>query len=670
MKIKLIILCLILNIVNIFAGHDDFVRELPGKDLVNLITREKFPTMDAIIILKEQSFKISKTKIDYEGVTLTGPQTVTTNILIVKLLDEAAVKKYGSFEYSYREKFGDEIPNGFEARARVLKADGSIFTLDEDEFHNIVLGKDSHGTPLMRKAYFKIPDLAPGDVVQIEYQFNNVFSRSYSGIFYYNDSEYTLFSNLYITLPADEEFNIVSLPKEKIGEPQIQQFSNEFGTGKTYFWGLKNLNEIPDEVYSLPFDDRSMITGFIVSQTKKYRKYDDNWIDLGSDFYNDYIDDGEVDDDDLMKLGYDIDSMPVFNSNQVDSLYTSIRRYFQLYSINSLYPATDDISDKFETKKADASDCSFIMYKILKEQGVDCKCIMIRDKREGVYEQTIPSTLWFDRLGLLVKINNEEKLYDFDKCISTSYSNPWYLNDINVFVIDKSKSYHKKVSFASDVNDNFESESHSLNFDKNFNLNDDLHLQYKGSFAENLRGALADMGKSDIREYFEHLINSSCLTKIDSFNINNFTDENNVNVTSSGLSTARAEVVDSFIVVNLKNLFLKKFRDKIFTPLRKTDMVFDSKFKFNMNYTVEIPEHYGLYSKCEKHKITGPDFCSSEMTYSINPNSLRIDFNILFPTSFIRVNDYPSLMNFIEESLGQIGGDIIFKKDNTIVSGN
>jgi len=36
----------------------------------------------------------------------------------------------------------------------------------------------------------------------------------------------------------------------------------------------------------------------------------------------------------------------------------------------------------------------------------------IRDRRKGVYEQAVPSTSWFDRLGVLVKIGTMEKVYD------------------------------------------------------------------------------------------------------------------------------------------------------------------------------------------------------------------------------------------------------------------
>ena len=58
-------------------------------------------------------------------------------------------------------------------------------------------------------------------------------------MFYYNDRDFVLYSNLYITLPAKIEAQYINFTDERIGKPKIEQISDSFGAGETYFWGLK-----------------------------------------------------------------------------------------------------------------------------------------------------------------------------------------------------------------------------------------------------------------------------------------------------------------------------------------------------------------------------------------------------------------------------------------------
>ena len=513
-------LLIILVLVNIASGQK-FIRDLPSEALRSQLSPENFKNVDAVIVLKEQSFLIGDREIDYQCVTFKGLSTTRTHIKIVKLFNEAAVERYGSFEYTYAEYFGNDIPNGFDVKVRVLKENGKVSVMNKKEIKKIVTRETSDGIPLARKVLFKIPNLTAGDIVQIEYQFTEVFSRSSSALFYYNDRDFVLFSNLYITLPMKEEAKYISLPEQRIGPPKIEQLSRAYGSGKTYVWMLQNLKAIPDEPYSLPFSDRSLITAFIVEKVD--REYMGDWDSIAQQFYSDYL----LKKDDVSKaqiewLGFTTGpDKSEFTFDMVDQLYTAIRKKIILTEFNSLYPASDKIGSVFKSGKGDASDLAYIMFKILQQWNQQVNIIWIRDQREGIYEKTIPSTFWFDRLGVLVTINGQEKVYDFDRCIPCNYSLPWFLKSGEVVVLSQSGASHKKLNIPTLLSDNMTSETHTLDFDSADGLIDRVQFTYKGVSAEKFRGKYYASTEENIKEAVEKSVVGNCLLRMDSLTINN-----------------------------------------------------------------------------------------------------------------------------------------------------
>jgi len=66
---------------------------LPNEKMQQVLSTTNFPNRDAVIILQEKSFIIEDSELEYRGTTLTGPSTTISNILIVKLFNEIAVKR-------------------------------------------------------------------------------------------------------------------------------------------------------------------------------------------------------------------------------------------------------------------------------------------------------------------------------------------------------------------------------------------------------------------------------------------------------------------------------------------------------------------------------------------------------------------------------------------------
>jgi hypothetical protein len=661
MKTLYLVLIVLFAATNIFA--DDFVRKLPNKQLVQMLTPEKFPNMDAVIVLKEQSFQIQQTEYDYRGITLEGPSIMIKNVLIVKLFNERAVKRYGNFEYNYFEYFGNEIPNNFTAHVRVMKADGKVWEMPEKHIQINVSRELSDGTPISRKVLFKVPDLAAGDVLQIEYDFVNRFSRTSSAIFYYNDRDFALYSNLYITLPSQCEVKYISLTEARVGEPTVQNVSKNFGSGKTYFWSLRNLNPIPDEPFSFPFTDQSLMTAFIIERWRITSKYLGDWSSISQEYYEDFLSKDKIKDKYVEELGFsDNEKDSVITFEKVNRLYNALRERVVLQETNSVYPLTDEIESIFKTGKGDASDLAYAMYHILHKWNVDAKGVWIRDKREGTFEKNIPTIKWFDRLGVLVKIDGKELLYDFDRCIPNSFTTPWFLGSIDVVVLDKGGALIKTIGKSSSAEDNVISENHSLQIDDEFNLSDSVKILYSGVAADEFRGKMYGLEENEINKEISNEFSKTCLHDLESLHTNNFWGNPMVEFDLKGNSASRLEMVENYITLQPTGQCLNEFRDELFSTHRRSHIVFNAPFSMRMNWSINMPEGYQVKTEFADTSIAGPGRINANFQFIKEQQQYRISLEVEFTEQTINVKFYPEVMKFLDSVINAINRDIILEK--------
>jgi hypothetical protein len=638
----------------------EFLRELPGEDFTKQITREKFPSSDAVIILKEQSLNMTKSTIFYGGVDFEGPAVVTAKVLIAKLLTEEGVKKYGSFEYEYYEPYGDDVPFGFEVKARVLKKDGKVSVLDKKEIKKIISLTWHDGTPLRRKVLFKIPDLAVGDIVQIEYQLDQSFSEDFGGNFLYNDKDYVIFSNAYLTLPSKAEFTVKSFPEDKVGKPVIQQMSKDLGSGKTYFWSVKNLNSIPDEPYSFPFEDQSYMTAFTVQFGWNYLDKVTDWKTLGKYFFEKVVDKGSISRGEIEDLNLPREIKNI-NFDKVDSLYSHLKKKFRVLDYNSIYPPKN-FDELLDQKKGKATDIAFLMYKILEKWDCTANIVLIRDKRKGRYEENVPALEWFNRMGLLVTIEGKEKLYDFDPSVPITYENPWFLNSVNVFVVSKKEGYNKTISFPSTPDDNIVIEWHNLVVSPEFSINDSLVLDFSGASAENLRYKYYEKEEQDIKDNFRNLLNNSCMSKIKTLTVNDIFENSDLVITTEGKSSVIAEKVDSFLVVRLKNEIFKELKDNILTSNRRGHILFDSPFQYRYLCDIHIPRGFILKNQPGERVLNTNFKGNFRIKFIHGDNIIRVDALLNIPNNIIPQDKYKELIGLLDNAIKAIEKDIVLKK--------
>jgi len=660
MKPLYLLLIVLFTVSSIFA--DEFVRNLPDSRMIQMLTPEKFPNMDAVIILKEQSFQIQQTEYHYRGITLKGPSIIKKNILIVKLLNERAVARYGNFEYSYFEYFGNEIPNDFVAHVRVLKENGKIWKMPKKSVNIQVSRELSDGTPISRKALFKIPDLAAGDVLQMEYEFIDRFSRTSSAIFYYNARDLILYSNLYITLPNKCQVKYISLPQNQIGEPTITDASKSFGSGKTYFWSVRNLKPVPDEPLSYPFEDQSLMTAFIIEKWYPTSDYYGDWLSISRQYFDDYLSKDKIDDKYVEKLGFSKEAKDSITFETVDSLYTALRKMVALQESNSIYPLKDHIESIFKNGKGDASDMAYAMYQILHKWDVDVKGVWIRDKRDGIFEAAIPTIKWFDRLGVLVNIGGKEQLYDFDRCIPSNFSTPWFLRSVAAVVLDKKGGVIRRFNEHISAKENIVYETHTMHLDNDLNLSDSVHIAYKGSAADEFRGHMYGMEEDEINKDISKRFCNTCLQKVDSLHFNNFGDEPKVELDLRGTASSGVQVVDNYVTFKPDNEYLGEFRDKLFSTLRRSHILLNSPFLMMMNWNIDLPEGYGMKTVFNDTTIAGPGKMEAHFRFFENSQQYQISLQVAFPDQSVHVRYYPQFMKFLDSVINNIGRDIVLEK--------
>ena len=656
-----IALCIALSLPYTGAAND-FTRNMPDLKFTNTLTPEKLKNFDAVIILKEQSYNSTPQDYTYHGQDFRGLAIVRARVLIVKLLTEAGVRRYGSFEYEFRERFGKDFMNGFEACARVMKPDGAVKTMPAEDVSIIVTREASDGTALARKALFKIPDLGAGDVVQIEYVHSEPFSFSNSGIFFYNDRDPVLYSNVYITLPARTKPSFVSLPPDRVGQPQVDQVSNTYGAGETYFWRMKNLNMIPDEPYSRTFADQSMLTAFTMESYSPASVHAPmSWDFLAKEFYKQELDEDDVSNGDIARLGFSAEE-PSVTMETVDRLYAALRKEIYLDENNSVYPLSSNISSIFKKKKGDASDVAYVMMNILKTWGTTTQGVLIRDKREGVYERSIPTLIWFDRLGVLVTINGQEKLYDFDRSVPYNYEQPWFVNDIDVVVIHPDRAEHKRIGVRSGIGQCVSRELHKISFASGTKATDSLTVRLNGAQAQHYRNSWYEAESSDLTKEARSLLTAHAMSDVDTAMVNGFLNEKEISIQGVGTSASGVARIDSFITFAPKNHLLRSLNDKIYAASRLSDLMLDEPFKLKMDWEIAIPKGYMLAQPLSNNSSTGIGNSSYSVSYSLEKDNYKISAEGTIAETVILLENYKQFTAFLQKFTEAAEKEVVFRK--------
>ncbi len=637
------------------SQNGTFLLGIPSIHETNTLTSSMFEGADAVILCKQQGYTEGPHS-SFDGFTLrlTNEVAITSQLMMVKLFNETAVNRFGSFEYEYPETRGRGPKHVLTVRARVVKPDSTVWVLPDSAISIVTGATNGDGDALTKKVLFKIPNLAPGDIVQIEYSHLAPFSFHRRVMFWYHDRYPILQSNVLVTMPRTEKVDFMSFPSKVVGEGQLVEHTKEIARS----WSVRNLAAIPPEVFSRPFDEVSYLTA-MVNHTDE--DDGDAWRPLAKQYWKYYINDGSVPKSFMRELGLD-PSLSAPTTEDVDRAYTAIRKYFRLSASNENVPDNDGVDRLIEDKEGDASDLAFILLKILERWDVHALPVLIRDRREGAFEPTVATTAWFDRMGVFVSLPGGSNIYDFDRSIPTRYEYPWFLNGIRVVGIADTGAVHFAVHPPSNVHKHISEERHRLEFSGGGRLNDSLEYTLRGALAQHLRKELYPLKGQALFDKIRTLAMAHSLKEADTVSLNNFLDDPSIRLGAAGRSQAETTTIDSFLIVHPKNHLLRTLRLLFPSTERKQDIFLDEPFIYTITWDISVPHGYipaELPAPVDIHELRG---LVTQVTYFIREGVVTAKADVLIDAAQIKTQEYKAWLAFLDDSMKAMEREIVFKR--------
>jgi len=650
MKILPVIFLIIFSSLT-FAQEPKFKMDLPPVAAVNRLTADMFKGSDAIILWKEQDY----TEQRYNDDELYTPQMVWKKIVVAKVFNDAAVSHFGSFEYEFPYYRDSKFEERVKVQARIMKPDSTIWVLPDSAITFVTGDATSSGKPLTKKIIFKLANLSPGDIVQIETMDVVPYSFLRQVLFFYHDSYPVLTSKVYIDLASKEKLECLSIPADKVGEPEIK----EFHVGKSRSWTVKNLAQIPQEAFGRPFADVSYFTA-IVDPPDKFDK--NGWQTIAKGYLKYYIDKGSVSKSFMREIGLD-PSLSEPSWANIEQAYTALCKYFKLYKKNSVYTSSENIDDVIKNKEADATDLAYIMFKILDRWNVTVTPVLIRDRRQGIYEKSVSSLVWFNRLGLLVSSQGTDRVYDFDRSIPSKYEFPWYLNGTTLLALNDSGVTHIPIQLSRNIRSYISTEYHTIQLKQNKRPTDSVFFILKGSIAQRLRGELYPLKGKDLTDYVRSYIRRYALQDADTIKTNDFLNTSEVRLMGTGTSQSSSLEIDSFLTFQPRNHLLREFRNKFTSKTRYDDIFLDEPFIYSFQWSVKAPEGYFLSQLPQSSSLEGIPGTTAQITYFQKDDaSCTLNVSVVFNTDFIHKEKYNDWLAFLDNAIKSMEHEISFKK--------
>ncbi len=636
------------------SANDGFKASLPTSAMARGLTADMFKNSDAVILLKQQGY--AEGPHPRKGpftVTYMQEYVVTSQVIIAKVFNEAGVKHFGSFEYEYPSF--DGIRQSFRVRARVMKPDSTILVLPDEAITTIAGLTTESGRPVTQKVLFTLGNLAPGDVVQIEYDHTQPFLYLRKVLFYYHDRYPILNSTLTINMDARENVDFLSFPRDKVGEPEVTQR----GRTISHFWAVKNLSEIPNEPFSRPFADVSYITAVVNHPPGS----DENrWRSLAQEYLRDYIDKGSLPTAFMKQIGLD----PALHNprwTDIEQAYTALRKFFSLKASNSLFPDAGNIDKVINAREGDASDLAYMTLKIMKRWKVPATPVLIRDKRDGVYETTVPSFFWFDRLAVLVSLEGAERVIDFDRSIPSRFHTPWFLNGITVTALYDTGVAHMYLSSRSSLQDHTSKEFHCVNVVSDTTAVDSVSFRLRGARGDDQRSRWYASKGAELAGAEHAFVKEYVLREVDTSWVNDFLNEPEVALSGKGASRGRLRDVDSFVTFRPRNHLLREFRDRFTDDERSDDIWLEEPFACSLRWIVRAAGRSIASAMPAPVAFEDSALASSQTTYfRSNDSTFVIIADVAFASARVARTRYREFLLFLDRVIDSCEGEVAFKR--------
>lgn len=654
MTTKLNALALLFGATFAFSQTDSFHLPLPSVTAMNRITPVLVNYADAVYLCKQQNYTEALRALGSDEMPfMTNEMNVSSQYFIVKVLNSAGVQHFSVFSMEYPASTFKEPRHRLTVRARIIKPDSTIWILPDSEITVTTSHQATSGRPLTERKEFRLHNLNPGDLLQLEYEHYVPYSFMGRAIMPYHDAYPVLESDVGFTLPKEEKVDDLSFPSDQVGQPKV----TESGQTVTTLWSVKNLTAIPVEPCSPPFGDVSYLTA-VVNRTVE--KDSNGWRPLAKAYVKSFLGGSTIPKSFFKQLGLDPNPDSA-GWGDIQHLYSALRKYFTLPPSNSVFPATANVRNLIDEREADASDQAFIMMRMLDRWNVRTTPILIRDKREGVYEPKVPLMSWFDRLAVMVTVDSVRQVFDFDQCIPSTYEMPWFLNGIGVVGLSDTGATHFSVSGISRLRDHISRERHTITLQDGRHATDSVMFTLKSAAAQRMRGAMYALKGQDILEHARGFVNSCALKDADSAEVNDFLNEREIRVTAHGKSQGITAEIDTFLTFKPHNQLLRAFSDNFTATRRYNRIVLDEPFADIMEWTINAPAGYKLSVVPQEQHVEGPQGTSANVSYlQADSGTCVISADVTFNLAGLKQEEYAAWRSFLENATSIIEREVAF----------
>lgn len=229
-------------------------------------------------------------------------------------------------------------------------------------------------------------------------------------------------------------------------------------------------------------------------------------------------------------------------------------------------------------------------------------------------------------------------------------------------MISEGGCIHKTIRIATTSLDNKAIETHHLRFDSSLVLRDSLTLCYTGAMAERFRSDHYGDDHPQLMQELKRELLASCFATADTACFNDCWDESEVQLRACGISQIRIESVDTFLVFKLKNELLDKFKTKIFSTVRRSDMLFEGPFQMLLRWNIILPPGYTINDKMVHQKFGLEGKFTADFGVNLEQNVLQISASLICRDPYIPLRLYPKLIRLLDELLKEINRDLVLKR--------
>lgn len=574
-----------------------------------------------------------------------------------------------------------EYINGIEAETFNL-VDGKVVItkLDKNAIFNKLIDKYNS------EISFAMPDIKPGCILDIKYKWNanynsgipywhfqdripvrySELSTSIPDIFYFRPDIRISKSLVTNTTKIDGRVLQVSTHTVSIGQQSTtsdQQTDTYPYNEETIVRGMANVPSLPEEPHMSSFDDNVQRIGFQLVGNKPIGGFNkdisDTWAKVGGELARDDNFGGQLKKS-LSNGGEILSQARLLKTDdaKIAYIFNAVKNTMKWNDRDS-YRVDDGITHAWETKTGNSAEVNLILYRLLKEAGIDAYPMTVSTRSYGKVSRYNTSTDEFNRTVAYVPVDST-KNYVLDATGKYNLYNETpaeLLNSMGLYIDISKKLYYttylKKETPARQVTI----------------INAEIKPDGKiggtaqiNSFSYNRISSLKDYKVNGEKKYIDYLTGGDNTLKITSLKMENM-DVDTLPLVQNIAFNLETTGSDGTYIYLSPNLFSAFKKNPFLSDTRLTDIDFEYPQNHSINGVYKIPAGYKVDAIPKNTSLVMPDkSISFKRLVAEQDGSVEVHYTINYNKAEYSKDDYPAFHEFFKKMYELLSEQIVLKK--------